>query len=57
VTRGQVVRLETIFADLGASPGGKKCKAMEGLIEEGRELLREDADPAVRDAALIAAAQ
>jgi ferritin-like metal-binding protein YciE len=57
VTRGQVARLETIFADLGVSPKGKKCKAMEGLIEEGKELLEEDADPAVRDAALISAAQ
>jgi ferritin-like metal-binding protein YciE len=57
VTRGQVSRLETIFTDLGVSPKGKKCKAMEGLIEEGKEILEEDADPAVRDAALIAAAQ
>jgi ferritin-like metal-binding protein YciE len=57
VTHGQVARLETIFADLGVSPKGKKCKAMEGLIEEGKEVLEEDAEPAVRDAALIAAAQ
>ena len=57
VTRGQVARLETVFADLGVSPKGKKCKAMEGLIEEGKELLEEDADPAVLDGALIAAAQ
>ena len=57
VTRGQVARLEKVFAALGVSPKGKKCKAMEGLIEEGKELLEEDADPAVLDAALIAAAQ
>jgi ferritin-like metal-binding protein YciE len=57
VTRGQVARLETIFAALGTSPKGKKCKAMEGLIEEGYELLKAEADPAVLDAALIAAAQ
>jgi ferritin-like metal-binding protein YciE len=56
-TRGQVQRLETIFADLGVSPRGKKCKAMEGLIEEGKEVLEEDGEPAVIDAALIAAAQ
>jgi ferritin-like metal-binding protein YciE len=57
VTEEQVRRLETIFDDLGQKPGGKKCKGMEGLIEEGEELLEEDADPDVRDAALIAAAQ
>lgn len=57
VTRGQVVRLDTIFAGLGASPKGKKCKAMEGLIAEGKDIIDEDGDPAVIDAALIAAAQ
>ncbi|HEX6309362.1 MAG TPA: ferritin-like domain-containing protein [Longimicrobiales bacterium] len=56
-TEEQVRRLETIFDDLGQSPGGKKCKGMEGLIEEGNEILEEDADPDVRDAALIGAAQ
>jgi ferritin-like metal-binding protein YciE len=57
VTEEQVRRLETIFDDLGEKPTGKKCKGMEGLIEEGEEVLEEDADPDVRDAALIAAAQ
>jgi ferritin-like metal-binding protein YciE len=57
VTEEQVRRLETIFDELGEKPGGKKCKGMEGLIEEGEEVLSEDADPDVRDAALIAAAQ
>jgi ferritin-like metal-binding protein YciE len=56
-TKGQVERLEQIFELLEASPRGKKCKAMAGLIEEGSELLGEDADPYVLDAALIAAAQ
>jgi ferritin-like metal-binding protein YciE len=56
-TEEQVRRLETIFDELGQSPTGKKCKGMEGLIEEGREILEEDADPNVRDAALIGAAQ
>ncbi|MBN9518817.1 ferritin-like domain-containing protein [bacterium] len=56
-TRGQVGRLETILAQLGVSPRGKKCQAMEGLIEEGKEVLGEDGEPAVIDAALIAAAQ
>ena len=36
VTKGQVTRLEKIFEGLGASPKGKKCKAMEGLVEEGK---------------------
>ncbi|HEX6135663.1 MAG TPA: ferritin-like domain-containing protein [Longimicrobiales bacterium] len=57
ITEEQVRRLETIFGDLGQTPGGKKCKGMEGLIEEGNELLEEEADPDVRDAALIGAAQ
>jgi len=57
VTRGQVERLETIFASLDMSPKGKKCVAMEGLIEEGKEVIEEDGDPAVVDAALIVAAQ
>jgi ferritin-like metal-binding protein YciE len=56
-TDEHVRRLETIFDELGRKPGGKKCKGMEGLIEEGRELIEEDADPDVRDAALIGAAQ
>jgi len=56
-TRGQVVRLEKIFKDLDESPKGKKCKGMEGLLEEGKELMEEDADPEVLDAGLIAAAQ
>lgn len=56
-TRGQVERLEQIFKGLDGSPKGKKCKAMEGLVEEGKEIIEQSADPAVKDAALIAAAQ
>ena len=56
-TKGQVERLDKVFASLDLSPKGKKCKAMEGLIKEGSELMEEDADPDVMDAALIAAAQ
>jgi len=56
-TKGQVARLEQVFASLEISPKGKKCKAMEGLVEEGAELMKEDADPDVMDAGLIAAAQ
>lgn len=56
-TEGQVERLEQIFEELGVSPRGKKCVGMEGLIEEGKELMEEDAEPEVLDAGLIAAAQ
>jgi ferritin-like metal-binding protein YciE len=57
VTEEQVRRLETIFDDLKQPPGGKKCKGMEGLVEEGEDLMGEDADPDVMDAAMIASAQ
>jgi ferritin-like metal-binding protein YciE len=56
-TKDQVARLEKIFEKLGQSPKGKKCKAMEGLLDEGAELMKEDAEPEVLDAGLIAAAQ
>ena len=56
-TEGQIERLDKIFKGLDASPKGKKCKAMEGLIEEGQEAIELDAEDAVHDAALIAAAQ
>ena len=57
VTRGQVARLEKIFKNLGTGPKGKRCAAMEGLIEEGKEVIARGGEPAVIDAALIAAAQ
>jgi ferritin-like metal-binding protein YciE len=56
-TEGHVERLERIFTGLEVSPKGKKCKAMEGLIEEGKEVIEEDADAEIKDAALIAAGQ
>jgi ferritin-like metal-binding protein YciE len=56
-TKGHVERLDNIFEELDESPGRKKCKAMEGLIEEGEEFLGEDASEAVKDAGLIAIAQ
>ncbi|MEO6192249.1 MAG: ferritin-like domain-containing protein [Thermoanaerobaculia bacterium] len=57
VTEMQVERLDRIFEMLGKAARGKKCKAMEGLIEEGKEMMQEDMDPEVMDAALIGAAQ
>jgi ferritin-like metal-binding protein YciE len=56
-TEQQVRRLEQVFEDLGESPRGKKCIGMEGLIEEGQELIKERPDPDVLDAGLIAKAQ
>ena len=56
-TEGQVKRLEQVFKLLGHSVKGKKCEGMAGLIEEGKSVMEQDADPAVLDAALIAAAQ
>jgi ferritin-like metal-binding protein YciE len=57
VTRRQVTRLERVFKELGVAVRGKHCVAMEGLIEEGKEMIEEDHDPEVLDAGLIAAAQ
>lgn len=57
MTQEQVRRLDQIFHDLGKTSKGKKCKGMEGLIEEGEEMIKDFDDPEVRDAGLIAAAQ
>jgi ferritin-like metal-binding protein YciE len=56
-TRQHVARLERIFKQLDASPRGKKCVGMEGLLEEGAELIKEKPDQDVLDAGLISAAQ
>jgi ferritin-like metal-binding protein YciE len=56
-TEGQVQRLERVFQELGQSARGKTCKGMQGLLEEGKEVLEKDGEPAVIDAALIASAQ
>lgn len=55
-TQGQIQRLERIFQELGQAVRGKKCKGMEGLLEEGKEKMEEDEGPLL-DAALIASAQ
>ncbi|HVS71303.1 MAG TPA: ferritin-like domain-containing protein [Phycisphaerae bacterium] len=56
-TEEHVNRLEQVFEAIGEKAKGKVCHAMKGLIEEGSEAIKEDAEPAVKDAALIAAAQ
>jgi ferritin-like metal-binding protein YciE len=56
-TEEQIKRLEQIFEELELPTRGPKCKAMEGLIEEGKEILEEDMEDNIRDAAMIGAAQ
>lgn len=58
-TEGHVKRLKQVFTQLGSKAEAKHCKAMEGLIKEGEEILKQksSANPAVLDAGLIAAAQ
>jgi len=56
-TEEHIRRLEDVFQSLGKKATRKTCKAMKGLIEEGSEVLKEDGEPSVKDAALIAAAQ
>jgi ferritin-like metal-binding protein YciE len=56
-TQNHVSRLEQCFEHLNASSRGKRCKGMEGLIEEGKETIEEEGEGVVKDAGLIAAAQ
>jgi len=56
-TKGHVDRVEQVMEMLGMSVKAKPCKAMQGIIEEGKEVMSEDAEDDVMDAALIGAAQ
>jgi ferritin-like metal-binding protein YciE len=56
-TKGHVERLQTIFHSLDENPKGKTCVGMEGLIKEGSEVIGEEFEETVLDAALIGAAQ
>jgi ferritin-like metal-binding protein YciE len=56
-TRRQAQRLEQIGRALGVKLTGKKCHGMEGLLEEGKEIIQEDLEEPARDAGLIGAAQ
>jgi ferritin-like metal-binding protein YciE len=56
-TRGQVGRLEQVFASLGEKVRGKHCDGIAGIIEEGKSIMEEDFDDATMDACLIAGGQ
>jgi ferritin-like metal-binding protein YciE len=56
-TEDQIERLEKIFELLGKPARGKKCDAIEGILEEGKEIMDEYADTTALDAGLLAAAQ
>src|SRR5215472_11283146 len=56
-TKEHAMRLEKIFAGLGEPAKGRKCKGMEGIVDEGAEVMDEDYEGAVMDAAIISAAQ
>jgi ferritin-like metal-binding protein YciE len=56
-TKGHVERVEQVMELLGMPVRGKTCKAMQGIIEEGKEVMEEDSEDDVMDAALIGAAQ
>jgi ferritin-like metal-binding protein YciE len=56
-TRGQIQRLEQVFATLDEKVRGKHCDGMEGIIEEGKSAMEEDFDDSTMDACLIASAQ
>lgn len=56
-TKVHAERLEQVAEFLGTSPRGKSCAAMKGLLEEGEETINEEAEPSIKDLALISAAQ
>ena len=56
-TRGQVNRLEQVFASLDEKVRGKHCDGVAGIIEEGKSVMEEDFDETTMDACLIASAQ
>jgi ferritin-like metal-binding protein YciE len=56
-TRVHVQRIEQIFNELGMKVKGKKCKGMQGLVNEGKKMIKEDFEGEVKDAGLISAAQ
>jgi ferritin-like metal-binding protein YciE len=56
-TEGQIERLDKVFELVGKPARGKKCAAIEGLLEEATEIMSEAESDVVRDAGMLAAAQ
>jgi ferritin-like metal-binding protein YciE len=56
-TEGQISRLEQVFEAIDAKPQGKKCAAIEGILEEGQEIMKEYKGSPALDAGMLAAAQ
>jgi len=56
-TQNNFQLVSNLLQSSGVNPGSKKCKAMEGLIEESKEILKKEGDPQARDAGIIGAAQ
>jgi ferritin-like metal-binding protein YciE len=56
-TEGQIERLEQVFEIVGAPARGKKCDAIEGIIDEGKEVMQDYKGSPALDAGLLAAAQ
>jgi ferritin-like metal-binding protein YciE len=56
-TKAQVTRVEEAFQDTGRAAREKACEAIKGFLEEAVAIIQHDAEPAVRDAAIIACAQ
>src|SRR6185295_8514008 len=56
-TEGQISRLEQVFDLIDQKPQGKKCAAIEGILEEGQEIIKEYKGSPALDAGLLAAAQ
>lgn len=56
-TRGQIERLDQVFETLDLAKRGKKCEAMEGLLEEARATMEEVEDATVLDVGMIINAQ
>ncbi len=56
-TEGQVERLEKVFKMIDVAPKGKKCEAIEGIIDEGAEIMKEFRGAPALDAGLLSAAQ
>ena len=56
-TRGHITRLEQVFRLHNEEVKGEKCKGVEGIIDEGKDVAKHNENPSVRDAGVIAGAQ